>query len=149
MVYAAVARPPRFGGVVKSVDDKVAKSIAGVVAVARISSGVAVVADSFWTAMKARDALQIEWDDSKAEKRSTQQLFAEYRALAEKPGESARKEGDVAAALKAAARSVTTDFEFPYLAHAPMEPLDAVARINADGVEVWAGCQFQTVDQGN
>lgn len=149
MVYAAVAHPPRFGGVVKSVDDKVAKGVKGVIAVTQISSGVAVVADSFWTAMKARDALQIEWDDSKAEKRSTPQIFAEYRKIAESPGQSARKEGDVAAALKGAAKTITTDFEFPYLAHAPMEPLDAVARINADGVEVWAGCQFQTVDQGN
>ncbi len=149
LVYAAVARPPRFGGIVKSVDDNVAKAIKGVVAVARISSGVAVVADSFWTAMKARDALQIAWDESKAEKRSTPQLFAEYRKIAEKPGESARHAGDVAAALRTAAKTVAADFEFPYLAHAPMEPLDAVARINADGVEVWAGCQFQTVDQMN
>jgi isoquinoline 1-oxidoreductase beta subunit len=149
MVYAAVARPPRFGGVAKSIDDKVAKAVKGVVAVAPISSGVAVIADSFWTAMKARDALQIEWDESKAEKRSTPQLFAEYRKLAEKPGESARHEGDVGAALKGAAKTVTADFEFPYLAHAPMEPLDAVARITADGVEVWAGCQFHTIDQAN
>lgn len=149
MVYAAVARPPRFGGVVKSVNDKLAKDVKGVIAIAPISSGVAVVADSFWTAMKARDALQIEWDESKAEKRSTPQLFAEYRKIAEKPGESAKHTGDVATALKTAAKTVTADFEFPYLAHAPMEPLDAVARINADGVEVWAGCQFQTVDQMN
>lgn len=149
MVYAAVARPPRFGGVVKSVDDKVARDVKGVIAITPISSGVAVVADSFWTATKARDALQIEWDESKAEKRSTPQLFAEYRKIAEKPGESAKHIGDVATALKTAAKTVTADFEFPYLAHAPMEPLDAVARINADGVEVWAGCQFQTVDQMN
>ncbi len=149
MVYAAVARAPRFGATVKAVEDKAAKGLKGVVAVTKISSGVAVVADSFWTAMKARDALQIEWDESKAEKRSTAQIFAEYRKLADQPGVSARKEGDVAAALKGAAKSVTAEFEFPYLAHAPMEPLDAVARINADGVEVWAGAQFQTVDQGN
>ena len=149
MVYAAVARPPRFGGVVKSIDDKIARNVKGVVTVASISSGVAVVADSFWTAMKARDALQIEWDESKAEKRSSPQLFAEYRKLAEKPGESAKKVGDVAAGLKSSSKTVTAEFEFPYLAHAPMEPLDAVARINADGVEVWAGCQFQTIDQAN
>jgi isoquinoline 1-oxidoreductase subunit beta len=149
MVYAAIAHPPRFGAVVKSVDDKVAKNLKGVVAVAAISTGVAVVADSFWTAMKARDALQIEWDESKAEKRSTPQLFAEYRKLAENPGESAKHAGDVAAGLKNAAKTVTAEFEFPYLAHAPMEPLDAVARINADGVEVWAGCQFHTIDQAN
>jgi len=149
MVYAAVARPPRFGAVVKSIDEKIARNVKGVVTIASISSGVAVVADSFWTAMKARDALRIEWDESKAERRSTPELFAAYRKIAEKPGESARHVGDVAAGLKSAAKTVTAEFEFPYLAHAPMEPLDAVARINSDGVEVWAGCQFHTIDQAN
>jgi len=149
MVYAAVARAPRFGGVVKAVDDKLAKATKGVIAVVPISSGVAVVADSFWTASRARAALQIDWDESKAEKRSTAQLFAEYRKLAETPGESATHKGDVAGALKIAAKTVTAEFEFPYLAHAPMEPLDAVAKVDANGAEIWAGCQFQTVDQMN
>ena len=149
MVYAAIAHPPRFGSTMKSVDDKAAKGVKGVIAIVPISSGVAVVADSFWTAKQARDALQITWDESKAEKRGTAALFAEYKELAKKPGQSARKDGDAAAAMAKATKTVSTEFEFPFLAHAPMEPLDAVVEIKDGACEVWAGCQFQTVDQGN
>ena len=149
MVYASIAHPPRFGGVAKTIDDKAARAVKGVIAVVQISSGVAVVADSFWTAKQARDALQITWDDSKAEKRGTEQRFAEYKALAQKPGQPARKDGDAAGALIKAAKTVTAEFEFPYIAHAPMEPLDAIAEIKGGACEIWAGCQFQTVDQMN
>jgi len=149
MVYAAVARAPRFGGTIKNVDQSAASRIKGVISVVTISSGVAVVADSFWTAKKARDALQITWDDSKAERRSTPEIFAAYKALAKTPGQSARKEGDAAAAMAKATKTISGEFEFPYLAHAPMEPLDAVAEIKGGKCEIWAGCQFQTVDQMN
>jgi isoquinoline 1-oxidoreductase beta subunit len=149
MVYAAVMRSPRFGGTVKSFDDKAARATKGVISVVKISNGVAVVADSFWTAKQARDLLNVTWDDSKAEKRGTAELLAEYKALAKTPGQSARKDGDAAGAMAKAAKTVTADFEFPYLAHAPMEPLDAVVEIKGGTCEVWAGCQFQTVDQGN
>ena len=149
MVYAAVARPPRFGATVKSFEANPVAAMKGVIAVVPISSGVAVVADSFWTAKKGRDALQVTWDESKAEKRGTPEILASYKALAKTPGQSARKNGDVAAALATAAKTVTTEFEFPYLAHAPMEPLDAVVEIKDGKCDVWAGCQFQTVDQAN
>jgi isoquinoline 1-oxidoreductase beta subunit len=145
MVYAAIAHPPRFGGVVKAFDPAPAMKIKGVIKVVQISSGVAVVADSFWTAKRGRDALSIEWDESKAEKRGTEQLLAEYRALAQKPGVSATKIGD-AAGVKAA-KTITAEFDFPYLAHASMEPLDAVVEIREGVVEAWYGSQFQTVDQ--
>ena len=149
MVYAAVARPPRFGAVMKTFDAKAASSLKGVIAVVPISSGVAVVADSFWTAKQARDALQITWDDSNAEKRGTPELLAAYKALAKTPGQSAKKTGDANAALSTAAKTVTAEFEFPYLAHAPMEPLDAVVEVRDGACEVWAGSQFQTIDQAN
>ena len=145
MVYASIAHPPRFGGVVKSFDPAPAMKIKGVIKVVQISSGVAVVADSFWTAKRARDGLNIEWDDSKAEKRGTAELLAEYKALAQKPGASAKKSGDVAAVK--AAKTVTAEFDFPYLAHAPMEPMDAVVEIRDGAAEAWYGCQFQTIDQ--
>jgi isoquinoline 1-oxidoreductase beta subunit len=149
MVYAAIAHPPRFGGTVKSFEHAVASGMKGVHAVITIPSGVAVVADSFWTAMKARDSLKITWDESKAEKRGSAQLFAEYKQLAQKPGQSAKHEGDAPAALSKAKQTVTAEFEFPYLAHAPMEPLDCVVEFKDGVCDVWAGCQFQTVDQGN
>ena len=149
MVYAAVLHSPRFGGTVKTVDHEVASGMKGVKTVLTIPTGVAVVADSFWTAKKARDSLQVTWDDSKAEKRGTAQLLAEYKALAAKPGESARHDGDAPAALAKAKQVIHGEFEFPYLAHAPMEPLDCVAEVTDAGCDIWAGSQFQTIDQAN
>jgi isoquinoline 1-oxidoreductase beta subunit len=73
----------------------------------------------------------------------------EYRRLADQPALSARKQGDAADALRSAAHKVSASYEFPYLAHAPMEPLDAVVKLTADSCEIWAGDQFQTVDQAN
>jgi len=149
MVYAAVARAPRFGAVVKDFDAAPIMKIKGVISVVKISSGVAVVADSFWTAKQTRDALQVSWDETKAEKRGTPELLAAYKDLAKKPGQSAKKAGDATEALGKAAKTVTADFEFPYLAHAPMEPLDAVVEITDGACDVWAGSQFQTIDQAN
>jgi isoquinoline 1-oxidoreductase subunit beta len=142
-------RPPLFGATVKSFDPTATKAVPGVVEVLQVPRGVAVVAKSFWAAKLGRDALKVAWDDSKAEKRSTATIMAEYRTLAEQPGKPARKEGDAAAALKGAAKLITATYEFPYLAHAPMEPLDAVVKLDADSCEIWCGDQFQTVDQGN
>src|SRR6185437_9777550 len=137
------------GATVKSFDASAAKAVPGVVEVLQVPRGVAVVGKSFWAAKQGRDALKVEWDDSKAEKRSTAAIMAEYRALAEQPGKPARKEGDAAAALKGAAKRLTATYEFPYLAHAPMEPLDAVVKLDGNSCEIWCGDQFQTVDQAN
>jgi isoquinoline 1-oxidoreductase subunit beta len=149
MLVAVLQRPPLFGATVKSFDPSAAKAVPGVVEVLQVPRGVAVVAKSFWAAKQGRDALKVEWDDSKAERRSTAAILARYRTLAEQPGMPARKDGDVAAALSGAAKVVTASYEFPYLAHAPMEPLDAVVKLDANGCEIWAGDQFQTVDQAN
>ena len=149
MLVAVLQRPPLFGATVKSFDASATKAVPGVVEVLQVPRGVAVVAKSFWAAKQGRDALKVEWDDSKAEKRSTAAIMAEYRKLAEQPGTPARKEGDAAAALKGAAKLITATYEFPYLAHAPMEPLDAVVKLDANSCEIWCGDQFQTVDQAN
>jgi isoquinoline 1-oxidoreductase beta subunit len=149
LLTALVARPPRFKAAVKSVDAAQALAMPGVRHVVAIPSGVAVVADSFWQAYKARGAVRIAWDDAASEKRSTAQMLADYKAQAAAPGIPAATVGDVNAALGAAARTLTAEFEFPYLAHAPMEPLDCVIVTGKDGCEIWAGCQFHTVDQGN
>lgn len=149
MLVALLQRPPLFGATVKSFDSAGAAAVPGVVKVVQVPGGVAVVARSFWAAKQGRDALKIDWDDSKAEKRSSATLMAEYRRLADQPAPSARKDGDAVSAIKAAARKVSASYEFPYLAHAPMEPLDAVVKLNADSCEIWAGDQFQTIDQAN
>ena len=149
MLVALVKRPPRFGATVASFDAAAAKAIPGVVDVVEIPAGVAVVGKGFWAAKQGRDALKVAWDDSKAEMRSSSEILAEYRRLADQPGLPARVEGDVAGALKSAAKTIAASYEFPYLAHAPMEPLDAVVKLDAKGCEIWAGDQFQTIDQGN
>ncbi len=149
MLVALLQRPPLFGATVKSFDASAAKAVPGVVSVVQVPGGVAVVAKGFWAAKQGRDALKIEWDDSKAEKRSSDAIMAEYRQLAEQPGASARKDGDATQALAGAAKKISATYSFPYLAHAPMEPLDAVVKLTADSCEIWAGDQFQTVDQSN
>ena len=149
MLVAVLQRPPLFGATVKSFDATAAKAVPGVVKVVEVPRGVAVVGESFWAAKKGRDGLKVDWNDAKAEKRSSVSIIEEYRKLAEQPGKPARQEGDVAGALQAAAKSVSASYEFPYLAHAPMEPLDAVVKLDANGCEIWAGDQFQTIDQAN
>jgi isoquinoline 1-oxidoreductase beta subunit len=149
MLVALLKRPPLFGGTVKSFDPTAASAVPGVVKVVQVPHGVAVVAKSFWAAKQGRDALSVEWDDSNAEKRSTSEMMDEYRHLAEQPAASARKVGNAAAAIKNATHTVSASYEFPYLAHAPMEPLDAVVKLTAGSCEIWAGDQFQTIDQGN
>jgi isoquinoline 1-oxidoreductase beta subunit len=147
MLTAMVEHPARFGGTLKSFDAREAKAVAGVVDVFPIPQGVVVLARDTWSAMKGRAALHVEWDDSAAEQRSSDAIFAEYRKLAAAPGAPAARRGDAEGALNGAAKIVEGEFTFPYLAHAPMEPLNAVIEIKDDGsAEVWAGAQFQTVE---
>jgi len=149
MLVAVMQRPPLFGATVRSFDASAAKAVPGVVNVVQVPRGVAVVAKSFWAAKQGRDALKVEWDETHAEKRSSADIMAEYRKAAEQPGLPARTEGDASKAIQGAARKLSASYEFPYLAHAPMEPLDAVIKLTANSCEIWAGDQFQTIDQAN
>ena len=147
MLVAVVARPPKFGATVKTVDAKAARAIKGVDDVVTVPQGVAVLATDTWSAMQGRDALVIEWDESTAETRSSEALFSEYRDLAQKPGPVAVQHGDAEAGLAGAAHVVEATFEFPFLAHAPMEPVNAVADLKpGEGLDVWTGSQLQTGD---
>ena len=147
-VTAVLARSPRFGGTVKSVNDADARKVPGVIEVLSLPIGVAVIAKNSWAAMQGRQALQIEWDDSKAEKRGTEQMLADYRKQAETRGAVAAVKGDAAKAMAGAAKVIEADFTFPYLAHAPLEPLNATVELTKDGgCEIWAGSQFQGVEQ--
>jgi isoquinoline 1-oxidoreductase subunit beta len=149
MLVALLQRPPLFGATVKSFDASAASAVPGVVKVLQVPRGIAVVAKSFWAAKQGRKALKVEWDDSKAEKRSSAAIMDEYRQLANQPAPSARKQGDAASAIRNAAHQISASYEFPFLAHAPMEPLDAVVKLSPGSCEIWAGDQFQTVDQAN
>ena len=115
----------------------------------QVPRGVAVIAKSFWAAKQGREALRVDWDDTHAEKRGSAELMSEYRRLADQPAASARTQGDAASAIQKAVHRLAVGYEFPFLAHAPMEPLDAVVKLTPDSREIWAGDQFQTVDQAN
>ena len=147
MLTALVAHPPRFGAKVKSFDPASVQTVAGVRYVVQVPNGIAVVATNFWTAKKGRDALRIEWDDATGFKYSSADILAEFKRLAATPGAVARNDGDAAAALAKAPRKLDAAYEFPYLAHAAMEPMNCVVRLDADRCEVWNGEQFQTGDQ--
>ena len=149
MLTAVVARPPAFGGKVKRFDAKQAQAVAGVKAVFEIPSGIAVVATDTWSAIKGREALEVEWVPGPGAGLSSEAILKSYRELARKPGAVARKDGDAQAGLKQAARRLKAEFEVPYLAHAPMEPLNCIIHARPDGCEIWAGDQFQTMDQRN
>ena len=147
MLTALVQHSPRFGGRVKSFDANAVRGIPGVRSVLELPTGVAVIATSFWAAKKGRDALKVEWNENRAWTGSTDAVMADYRKLAEKPGKPARTDGDAAKAIAGAAKTLDATFEFPYLAHAAMEPLNCVMRLSDTQCEVWNGEQFQTGDQ--
>ncbi len=147
MLTAVVAHAPTFGGTVKSFDAAAAKRVAGVKAVYEIPTGVVVAADSFWPAKLGRDALKVEWEKGPNAGLDTKRLLETYRAKTATPGAEAKSAGDVATALSGPGKKVTAEYSVPYLAHAPMEPLNCTIRKTPEGCEVWTGTQFQTVDQ--
>ncbi len=148
MLTALVVHPEVFGATVKSFDDSETRRIAGIVDVKAIPQGVAVYAETMWAALQGRAALKIDWDLSGAETRSSAAIIAEYQEKAKSQGTVASAEGDVDAALASAAKTVEAEYVFPYLAHAPMEPLDGVLVKADDGtVDFYSGAQFPTSDQ--
>jgi isoquinoline 1-oxidoreductase beta subunit len=148
MLTAVVAHSPRFGGKVSSFDGTAARAVAGVTDVIEISRGVAVVANSYWSALKGREALVVEWDFSQAENRGTDDLREIYHDLMQEPGKEAASRGDVAGTRQAAAQVIEAEYYFPFLAHATMEPMNCVVELAVDRCDVWTGSQAPTLDQG-
>ena len=147
MLTAVLKRPDRFGGKVASFDATDAKKVDGVVEVVQVPAGVAVLAKDTWSAIRGRDALRVTWDNSSAEQRSTAEMLEQYRQMMKQPGISAEGRGDAAAGLTRAAKTVEAEYTFPFLAHAPMEPMNGVIELHSDGAEIWSGSQLQTLDQ--
>ena len=147
MLTAVVARAPVFGGKVVSFNADQAKAIPGVVNVVQVPSGVAVIAKGFWPAKLGRENLEITWDEGPGSSISTVEMRAKYSATSKTPGLVARKVGDPAAALTGAAKTITAEYEVPYLAHCMMEPLNTVVDLHEDRCEIWTGTQFQTGDR--
>jgi len=146
MLYAVMVHPPRFGARLKSMDDSATRKIPGVKDVVQTPRGVGIVADSFWVADQARDSLSLDWDESSAEVRSSSELWTHFRSLADTPGQLVRNEGDVNAAEGAASQTIELEFEFPYLAHAAMEPMNCVVELGADSCHVWTAAQAPSLD---
>ena len=149
MLTAVVARPPVFGAKLKSVDDSAAKAIPGVKAVVRVPTdrggeGVAVLAEGYWPAKQGRDALKAEWDLASVEKVDSAKQLAQYRAMVGEPG--ARKFDADVSALDKAPHRLDAEFVFPYLAHAPMEPLNCTVHVQGDKAELWMGSQMPGLD---
>ena len=147
MLTALVAHPPRFGATVMSFDATKAKAVAGVVDVVQIPTGVAVLARHFWAAKLGRDALTVQWDESKAYMLGTAEIMTQFREAAEQPGRGVRNDGDAEGAIATAARTVEATYEFPYLAHASMEPLNCVVDLKSDQAAVYNANQFPTTDR--
>ncbi len=148
MLTAVVAHAPRFGQELNSFDATEVSKVPGVRFVIEIPTGVAVIATTFWAAKKGRDALKLEWSPSMGFRGNSAEMMAEYRRLAATPGMPARKDGDAAKAIAGAAKKIEATFEFPYLAHAAMEPMNCVVKLSREGCEIWNGEQLQSIDQG-
>lgn len=147
---AVVAHPPVFGAKVAKFDAAKAKAIRGVVDVLEIpvdrgGRGIAVIADGYWPAKQGRDALEIEWDTSAVEKVDSAKQMAQFAELAKTPGAVARQADT--SKLAGAAKKISAVYEFPYLAHAPMEPINCTADLKDDSCTLWVGSQYQTGDQ--
>ena len=153
MLTAVCQHPPVFGGKLAKLDDAAARAVPGVKAVLRVplhngGEGVAVVAEGYWAAKQGRDALQLQWSDAGREKVDSAAQLASYRALAAKPG-SVKYQADMAP-LAGAPHKISAEFQFPYLAHAAMEPLNCTVQLNGSGADakatVWTGTQMPGLD---
>ncbi len=148
MKIATVAASPVLGGKVAGLDEAKAMAIAGVRQIVNLGDVVAVVADHMWAAKQGLAALGVRWDDGPNGNVSTADVVQGLQAASQQPGVVARKDGDTAAALAGAASKIEAVYQVPFLAHAPMEPMNCTVHVRKDGCEVWTGSQTLTRAQG-
>jgi isoquinoline 1-oxidoreductase beta subunit len=142
MLHAAIVHSPVFNGKVKEIDDTAARAVNGVRRIVRLPDAVAVVAESWWQAKKAVDALQVTWDDGAHAAVSSPGIWEYLRSgLSAAQAGVGRQDGDVDASLAAATKVVEAEYAAPFLGHATLEPQNATAHVTADKVEVWAPTQ--------
>src|SRR5580700_5845599 len=141
MVCAAIIKCPVFGGTVKSVDEGAIASRRGILQVVKLKDAVAVVADRYFRGQAALNALPIEWEVGPAGTTDSAQFRREYLEALDQKGAEARHDGNVDAAMATAAKVIEATYEVPIIAHAPMEPLNATAHVQADRVDIWVGTQ--------
>ena len=146
--YAAVLHPTVFGAKVKSFDASKVEKKAGIVKVKQIPSGIAVIADTWYAAKEALNDITVDWDLGDFAKISTADMDKEYAEAMQKEGASMRKDGDSPKAFKEASNVIELDYDFPFLAHAAMEPL-SFAALHKDGkATLWSSAQSQTLAFG-
>lgn len=147
LLTAVVAHAPVFGGKVKSFDAAKAKAVPGVKQVIEIPTGIAVIADHFWAASQGRKALEITWDHGTGVNLNTRDQMMAYQKLAATNGLPASQTGNVASGLTKSAKVIDTEYIFPYLAHAAMEPLNCTVKISPNHCEIWTGTQLPGIEQ--
>jgi isoquinoline 1-oxidoreductase beta subunit len=148
MVYASLEQCPVLGGKVAAVDDSKARAIKGVIAVVNIGEGVAVVADHYWTAKMARQALDISWDYGPAADLSTERIYDTLKDGAKNDGAIAKQAGDDVGAMKTAAKKLNAVYESQLLAHGTLEPMNCLALVSDKGCDIWTSTQFPQAGQG-
>jgi isoquinoline 1-oxidoreductase beta subunit len=142
---AVVAHPPVFGAKPASFNADKVKAVNGVTHVVELSNGVAVVAKNFWAAKEGRDALTVEWEYLPGARPSSDALARRFREAARAAGKPVKKAENPDAA-RLASKPLAAEYDVPFLAHAPMEPLNCTVEIRGDEAEIWVGSQFQGVD---
>lgn len=146
LMTALMIRPPVVGATVKVIDAGAAKLLPGVRDVVQTPVGVAVIADHFWAAKKGRDALKVDWELGTNASIDSESLRRQFFDLAARPGAVAASAGDVGSAMPEAAKTIEAEFDFPYLAHATMEPLNYSVHLTSGKCEMWAGTQGPGAD---
>jgi isoquinoline 1-oxidoreductase beta subunit len=147
MLYAVIARPPAFGAKLKSVNDKSAKSIKGVVDIVQLSNSVAVLGATTYSATKGREALEVNWNSDAAKGLNSEKIFEQYKIEAQKPGAIAKNSADSEKAILESPQKLQFEYEFPYLAHACMEPLNCTVNFDGQTAEIWSAHQMPTIDR--
>jgi isoquinoline 1-oxidoreductase subunit beta len=147
MLFAAVANCPVFGGKLKQFDATAALKLPGVETIEAVPGGLAVVADTTWHAKQGLRAVTIDWESGPNANLDSAALEKQYLAALDGSLQSIAKTGDIDEAMRTAHKTVTAEYRLPFLAHAPMEPMNCTAEVTPDGVDVWAPCQNQTRSQ--
>jgi isoquinoline 1-oxidoreductase beta subunit len=148
MLYAAVVNCPVVGGKVAHVDDTTTRRMSGVRQVVRLDNAVAVIGEHTWAAMRGAAALGIEWDEGANANLSSQILFDDLEQASHRDGAVARHQGDVEQAFRGAAKKLDAVYRQPFLAHAPMEPMNCTVHVRADACDIWVGTQSPTRAMG-
>jgi isoquinoline 1-oxidoreductase beta subunit len=146
LLTAVIAWPPSFGAKLVSFDATQAKKVPGVTDVVQVPEGVAVVARGTWAAMQGRRALKVQWDESQSAQLDSERLLAQYREDVSKPGTPFGPGAGAAANATPVAKTLEASYEFPFLAHAAMEPMNCVAWLHDGQLETWSGHQFPAFD---